>query len=729
MNLLHLEMSSIWTTLGSAVLHFLWQGLLIWCLSYATIALLRHKSAQARHLAAYVALTTCILCFITTCIVLAKPELHAIELAGSNTHATVPLSDAMEASSSFSWRNLAAWLWCLGSLIMALRMGRNWLAGYRLQTTMTSRPEPTWIRLFESLKQDMGVVRSVRILKSALAEVPMVVGWFRPVILIPASAFTSLTPEQMRIVLAHELSHIRHQDHLLNLLQNIIEVALFFHPVTWWLSRQIRIEREHCCDDACLDVTGSPKSLIKTLLQLESLRTPPQTNISLYATGGSLMNRIARLINLNDTPTPTRGWKAFSVCTAMALTAAVGLTTIAITSPAAAQNRQAESQRQEADSTVTDDQVRKRLDAAVANGSITQDQADRRFRSWQQRQQAPSEFPTKESMDEGVKADVERGKLTEMQAAAIMRVYARLAMGLENDKLSESDAIAILGERSKAIYEEEQGQPSITRQDYADAQASMQKMVDAGEITKEQMDGRLARMRKMFGQSQPKVTRKDYADAQASMQKMVDAGKITKAQMDARLVEMRKMIGRSQPQITRKDYADAQASMQKMVDAGKITKAQMDARLVEMRKMIGRSQPQITRKDYADAQASMQKMVDAGKITKAQMQQRLDRMKAAMSQQSKSKLTRKDYADAQASMQKMVDAGKITKAQMQQRLDRMKAAISQQSKSKLTRNDYDNAVAKMTEMVKAGKITREQMQQRLERMKAEATQDDRDQRK
>ena len=732
MNLLNLETGHLWVTLGSAVLHFLWQGLLIWCLSYVIISLLRHKSAQAKHLVACVALMTCMLCFITTCIVLAKSELHTLSMADANTHATGPMTDAEESLSAFSVSTLAAWLWCIGGSIMALRMGRNWFAGHRLQTTMATMPEAPWLRLFESVKQDMNVVRSVCILQSALAEVPMVVGWFRPVILIPASAFTSLTPEQMRIVLAHELSHICRKDHILNLLQNIIEVALFFHPVTWWLSKQIRIEREHCCDDACLDVTGTPKSLINTLLQLEYLRTRTQTNISLQATGGSLMNRITRLINSNYTHTPAPMWKAFSFCTAMAITAAIGLTTVAITSPATAQDRTTESEAGQDHST-------------------------------------DGPFPSKESMDEGVSAEVERGNLTEIQATAIMRVYARLAMGLESNKLSESDAIAILGERVKAIYEEEQDQPSITRKDYADAQAAMQKMVDAGEITQEQMDAKLIEMRKMISRSQPSITRKDYADAQAAMQKMVDAGEITQEQMDARLIEMRKMISKSQPSITRKDYANAQAAMQKKVDAGEITQEQMQQRLDRMKAaMAQQSKPKMTRKDYADAQAAMQKMVDAEEITQEQMRQRLDRMKAAMAQQSKPKMTRKDYADEQAamqkmvdtgeitqeqmdakliemrkmisrsqpsitrknyadaqeSMQKMVDAGEITQEQMQQRLDRRKAAMAQQSKPKMTHKDFPAAVAKMIEMVKSGKMTRKQMQQRLEAMRDEAPQAD-----
>jgi polyhydroxyalkanoate synthesis regulator phasin len=392
----------------------------------------------------------------------------------------------------------------------------------------------------------------------------------------------------------------------------------------------------------------------------------------------------------------------------MAIAAAVGFTTIAITSPASAQERSAESQRQEADSTVTEDQVRKRLDAAVANGSITQDQADRRFRGWQERQQTTSGFPSKESMDEGVNAEVQRGKLTDMQAAGIMRVYARLAMGLESGRLSVDEALAILEERSIAIHEGEQGQPSITRQDYANAQTAMQKMVDAGEITKEQMGARLARMRKMIGQSQPKVTRKDYADAQTAMQKMVDAGEITKVQMDGRLARMRKMIGRSQPQITQKDYDNAVAKMTEMVKSGEMTREQMQIRLQDMKKMMAKNST-ITREDYAKAAVDMQKMVEEGKITEEQMKQRLDRMRLMIGKdKSQRQVTRQDYADAQATMQKMVEEGTITEEQMQQRLGEMRKMIGSSDDRSGISDDCMKLRLELGKAVRAGEMTREE---------------------
>ena len=141
------------------------------------------------------------------------------------------------------------------------------------------------------------------------------------------------------------------------------------------------------------------------------------------------MNRVSRLTNVAHPSSSTQGWSAFSTCTAMVIAAAVGFATTAITSPASAQERRGASPTQQTDAPITEGQVRKRLDAAVANGSLTQDQADRRFHGWQERQQTTSQFPSKQSMDEVVVTEVKRGKLTEAQAADIMRVYGRLAMG------------------------------------------------------------------------------------------------------------------------------------------------------------------------------------------------------------------------------------------------------------------------------------------------------------
>ena len=98
---------------------------------------------------------------------------------------------------------------------------------------------------------------------------PTVIGWLKPVVLLPASALAGLTPRQLEAILAHELAHIRRHDYLVNLLQTLVETLLFYHPAVWWLSRRIRVERENCCDDLAVSLCGDPVAYAAALADLE----------------------------------------------------------------------------------------------------------------------------------------------------------------------------------------------------------------------------------------------------------------------------------------------------------------------------------------------------------------------------------------------------------------------------------------------------------------------------
>jgi peptidoglycan/xylan/chitin deacetylase (PgdA/CDA1 family) len=150
------------------------------------------------------------------------------------------------------------------------------------------------------------VSRAVRLCRSALVEVPTVVGHLRPIILVPAAALAGLTPRQLEAVLAHELAHIRRYDYLVNLLQTAAEVLLFYHPAAWWLSRRLRAEREHACDDAAVEAVAGDVLLyaraLAALEQTRAARAPRAPELALAADGGSLMKRIERLVRLNQNP-------------------------------------------------------------------------------------------------------------------------------------------------------------------------------------------------------------------------------------------------------------------------------------------------------------------------------------------------------------------------------------------------------------------------------------------
>ena len=119
----------------------------------------------------------------------------------------------------------------------------------------------------------LGLPAAAHVVESALVDVPTVVGWLRPAILLPIAALASLTPAQVEAILAHELAHIRRHDYAVNVLQTIAETLLFYHPAVWWISKRIRVEREHCCDDIAVAICGDPLGYAQALAELETWRT------------------------------------------------------------------------------------------------------------------------------------------------------------------------------------------------------------------------------------------------------------------------------------------------------------------------------------------------------------------------------------------------------------------------------------------------------------------------
>jgi uncharacterized protein (TIGR03435 family) len=128
---------------------------------------------------------------------------------------------------------------------------------------------------------------------------PTVIGWLRPVVLLPAAALASLTVAQVEAILAHELAHIRRHDFFVNLLQTVAETLLFYHPAVWWISTRIRIEREHSCDDIAVDVCGDAGEYAAALTELASW-TVMHAPLAMAATRGPLITRIRRLLGVPD---------------------------------------------------------------------------------------------------------------------------------------------------------------------------------------------------------------------------------------------------------------------------------------------------------------------------------------------------------------------------------------------------------------------------------------------
>jgi len=185
-------------------------------------------------------------------------------------------------------------IWATGVLILSLRLFGGWI---QLQFLKRRAVEPVADRLQQAavrLSKHLRLRRVGRLLESAVVQVPMVIGWLRPVILLPASAVTRLPMDQLEALLAHELAHIRRYDYLVNMIQTVIETLLFYHPAVWWVSRRIRAEREHCCDDLAVSVCGDSLLYARALTELEQVRGA-EPALAVAAETGDLLARVRRI--------------------------------------------------------------------------------------------------------------------------------------------------------------------------------------------------------------------------------------------------------------------------------------------------------------------------------------------------------------------------------------------------------------------------------------------------
>ncbi|MHA7812091.1 MAG: M56 family metallopeptidase [Phycisphaerales bacterium] len=214
-------------------------------------------------------------------------------VAGADT-AVLPSASVAEEAASAGFLEIVALLWVAGFAVVSVRYVMQWRAAQRLRTRGLVSARAEWQTLYEDVRRLVGVSRRVCLRVSERARCPMVVGVLTPVVVVPASVLTMLSAEQVRMVLAHELAHVRRYDHVVNMAQVLIETVLFYHPVIWWMSRQARVEREHCCDDAAVRMCEDAVAYARALTELEEVRL--QTRAVLGLQGGSLMKRVQRLV-------------------------------------------------------------------------------------------------------------------------------------------------------------------------------------------------------------------------------------------------------------------------------------------------------------------------------------------------------------------------------------------------------------------------------------------------
>lgn len=303
--------------LGWTILHSIWQVLLIGSLLFLLLLLFRNQNALIRYNLSVLSLVCILGLSILTFYLYIRDEYRADYATGNP--GILKADNFRQLASGASVNNaseitlvhivqkvldtlqlyfpLITGIWLIGVIIISARMagGMFYLRKLR-QSGLLTVPENLLIR-FKNLARLMNIRRIPLFYESSLINVPSVLGYFKPMILLPVSALAQIPVEQLEAIVAHELAHIRRHDWLVNLFQSIMEALYFYHPVVWYIQSTIRKERENCCDDIALKYSGGPLVYIKALASINEI--PVAAEFPLLAINSEknwLLNRVLRIL-------------------------------------------------------------------------------------------------------------------------------------------------------------------------------------------------------------------------------------------------------------------------------------------------------------------------------------------------------------------------------------------------------------------------------------------------
>jgi beta-lactamase regulating signal transducer with metallopeptidase domain/type II secretory pathway component GspD/PulD (secretin) len=344
-----------WANVVKALLHTLWQGAIVAVL--LGLALRRLENPVARYRCSLTALGCVVLAGLVTWAVLNRPVSSPVATAPAPAaspmvETTLPTDEAPlvvhspPAKTEAAGPGWTAWLalaWLAGATLMIGRAGWQVTGAERLRRTSQPLTDPRIAELLAEARRAVGLARRVRLAVTDRLTSPAVVGVLVPTLILPLTLATTLTPEQIRFILLHELAHIRRGDYFANLFQLFAEALLFFNPAVWWMSHQMRIEREACCDALAIELSGAPADYARTLVHVAEsvLIRAPQAAPAFgdKREPSSLADRVQRLLVPGYRPRLRLTWRAMLgslfVGAALLVLSAIGtrVTVAAILSP------------------------------------------------------------------------------------------------------------------------------------------------------------------------------------------------------------------------------------------------------------------------------------------------------------------------------------------------------------------------------------------------------------
>jgi beta-lactamase regulating signal transducer with metallopeptidase domain len=322
MDMLRLVDHPLVATLGWTLTHFVWQGAVLGLAAFLCLRVVRPAQASTRYVIGVMTLAAMLLAPLATFISTSgyssssrrawatapSPEVSQAGLVTGAivasvaenpgvVHRLMPTTRSSAGADTATiaplWLPVVTAAWMAGVVVLSLRMLGGWVLTLMLARRAVTAVSDQVDAAAREMARRLRLRREFAVLQSAAVLVPTLVGWVRPVVLLPASALTGLSDVQLQAVIAHELAHVRRHDYLVNLLQTGVETLLFYHPAVWWVSSEVRAEREHCCDDLAVEVCGDRLVYVSALAELTSLE---RRAFALAATDGSLVTRVRRIL-------------------------------------------------------------------------------------------------------------------------------------------------------------------------------------------------------------------------------------------------------------------------------------------------------------------------------------------------------------------------------------------------------------------------------------------------
>jgi multidrug resistance efflux pump/beta-lactamase regulating signal transducer with metallopeptidase domain len=336
MNVASLMQSPWWQTAGWVMIHFLWVGAAI-MFAAATARRLLPSDPRRRYALALSSLAALAIAPIAIFLALPTEPPRAAVLVDTPLPqeaidlpaAPAPVADPTPSMPSHVVVEAAAHylplLWLIGAPCTLLMVGSGIVGSERLRRQSVILRDGDLAARCGQLARSLRIARHVALGICARLKAPILVGIFKPMILLPPAALAGWSVEQLEMVLLHELAHVRRWDNVINLVQRFVEALLFFHPAVWWISAWVRLERESCCDQIVVSRTGKPREYAETLAAFALTATPFRTGAPAMAEH-RVVTRIRRILNLEDrTMKVSTKFLGFGVALVVAAVILVGL--------------------------------------------------------------------------------------------------------------------------------------------------------------------------------------------------------------------------------------------------------------------------------------------------------------------------------------------------------------------------------------------------------------------